>query len=130
MRFLLTCIYLLISHLLSAQSDQQLHFEKITGLSQNTVYSIMKDKKGFLWIATADGLNRFDGIQMKIYKPSIDNKEGSFQGRIIRSKLIEDELEQIWFLASGGGLYCYNKKKDLFEGHRIRLNKEQPELSF
>jgi signal transduction histidine kinase/ligand-binding sensor domain-containing protein len=130
MRFRLTCIYIVFSQLLSAQTDQQLHFERIEGLSHNTVYSIMKDKQGFLWIATADGLNRYDGVQMKIYKPSVDNKKGSFQGRIIRSKLIEDELEQIWFLASGAGSYCYNKKKDLFEPWRIQLKKDWPASSF
>jgi signal transduction histidine kinase/streptogramin lyase len=104
---------------LFGQSVDHLHFEQIQGLSQNTVYSIMKDKQGFMWIATADGLNRFDGVDMKTYKPSVENRKGSYNGRIIRSALVEDENERIWF-SNGSGLYSYNKKRDLFELHPIK----------
>jgi len=126
----LIILLLLFPEILGAQKDSQLVFEKIEGLSQNTVYNITKDKQGFLWIATADGLNRFDGVQMKIYKPSVENKKGTYQGRIIRSKLVEDQLEQIWFFSSGSGLYSYNKQKDFFEPRRVQLNKESAAASF
>ncbi|MEI9954983.1 MAG: two-component regulator propeller domain-containing protein [Ferruginibacter sp.] len=53
----------------------------MNGLSQSTVYSIMKDKQGFMWIATADGLNRYDGVEMKVYKPPPEKKTGKLRGR-------------------------------------------------
>ncbi|OZI08098.1 hypothetical protein BWI93_11150 [Siphonobacter sp. BAB-5385] len=38
------------------------------GLSSSTIYSLCKDHFGFLWLATEDGLNRFDGTNFKIYR--------------------------------------------------------------
>src|SRR5476651_171636 len=48
-----------------------LRFEHITdkdGLSNNSVKCIYKDKDGFLWFGTQDGLNRYDGSAFKIYR--------------------------------------------------------------
>ena len=42
-----------------------LHFNHLTtneGLSQSVIHRVYTDKKGFLWIATANGINRFDGV--------------------------------------------------------------------
>ncbi|NTW20213.1 MAG: hypothetical protein HGA42_11675, partial [Nostocales cyanobacterium W4_Combined_metabat2_030] len=44
------------------------HFDSKNGLAQNTVFSIYCDTKGFLWIGTWNGLNRYDGKEFKIYK--------------------------------------------------------------
>lgn len=95
------------------KAQAQLQFNSIDGLSQNTVYSIMKDKQGFLWIATGNGLNRFDGAEMKIYKPSFGAGNGQMRGRIIRSDLLEDDDEKIWF-STDITLHCFNKKTDKF----------------
>jgi len=54
----------------SAQSNQ-INFAHIfseNGFSQNTVHSIIQDKKGFIWFATEDGLNKFDGYNFTVYK--------------------------------------------------------------
>ncbi|WP_285054370.1 hybrid sensor histidine kinase/response regulator transcription factor [Pedobacter ginsengisoli] len=51
--------------------QQQIQFSKIdlsSGLSHNQVNAIFKDDKGFIWIGTLSGLNRFDGYQFKIFK--------------------------------------------------------------
>ncbi len=106
---------------LTAQPDQPLQFEKINGLSQNTVYSILKDKQGFMWIATANGLNRFDGAEMKIYKPSYGSVTGQMKGRIIRTGLMEDANEQIWF-ATDKVINCFNKRQQVFSQHKIYWN--------
>ncbi len=53
-----------------AHGQLQLHFERFgtdQGLSQNVVYDLHQDSKGFLWIATHDGLNRYDGYEFKKY---------------------------------------------------------------
>ena len=92
--FRLAIIAVKLSHLsflivlsvqLQAQTDQPLRFERVEGLSQNTVCSIMKDRQRFLWIATADGLSRHDGTEMRIFKPSRVYKKGEFAGSVIRS---------------------------------------------
>lgn len=68
------------------------------GLSQNSVHDIFQDKTGFLWIATADGLNRYDGLNFKVYKhryadTSIKNIPADF----IYGGLQEDKNENLWF---------------------------------
>ena len=44
------------------------HFTPDQGLSQNNVTSILQDRAGFMWFATRDGLNRFDGYRFNVYK--------------------------------------------------------------
>src|SRR5688572_18434325 len=116
-------VSLLLSSLLLAQTGEPLRFEKIDGLSQNTAYSILKDKQGFLWIATADGLNRYDGVEMKIYKPGFNKQKEQMKGRIIRSALIEDEKERIWF-STDLVVNSFNKKNESFAQHSFYVNKQ------
>ncbi|MBX3044751.1 MAG: hypothetical protein KIT33_06265 [Candidatus Kapabacteria bacterium] len=53
--------------------DGRPHYSSITvdnGLSQNSVLSLYQDENGFIWAATSDGLNRFDGYEIKIFRHS------------------------------------------------------------
>jgi signal transduction histidine kinase/ligand-binding sensor domain-containing protein len=119
-------IILLQPLLVFSQAEKPLHFEQVKGLSQSTVYSVMKDRQGFLWIATANGLNRFDGVEMKIYKPFFGNAPGQMRGRIIRSAMLEDDEEQIWF-STDIALHSFNKRTRQFTRHKLFFarNKEQ-----
>ena len=45
------------------------HLKVENGLSNNNVKTILKDSEGFLWIGTANGLNRYDGYSFKVYQP-------------------------------------------------------------
>ena len=45
------------------------HLKVENGLSNNNVKTILKDREGFLWIGTANGLNRYDGYSFKVYQP-------------------------------------------------------------
>ncbi len=96
-----------------AQDGNLIHFEKVLGLSQNTVYSVMQDRQGFMWIATADGLNRFDGKKIVVYKPSPLSNKGNFSGRVIRSRILEDEQSNLWF-STEIGLFRFDKRKGAF----------------
>lgn len=49
-------------------SDPSVHFERLEGLSHNTVFTVLQDRQGFLWIGTADGLNRYDGYDVTVYR--------------------------------------------------------------
>ena len=113
MQLFMTVICILVCQLLSAQTGQPLHFEKIKGLSQNTVYSVMRDNQGFTWIATADGLNRFDGVEMKIYKPLPQAQAGSLKGRVIRTGILQDDQDKLWF-SSDITLFQFDRKGEIF----------------
>jgi ligand-binding sensor domain-containing protein len=56
---------------------QSMHFNKITikdGLSNSYVNCLLQDQKGFIWIGTDDGLNRFDGYDIKVYRNDLKIK--------------------------------------------------------
>lgn len=84
------------------------------GLSQNTVYQILQDRKGFMWFGTKDGLNRYDGLSFRIYK-----KENSGLGRNFVTALYEDYEGNIW-IGTDGGVFIYNPVSDSFApfGHK------------
>lgn len=98
----------------SAQEGNYFRFQKIEGLSQNTAFSITQDKQGFLWIGTGDGLNRFDGAVFKAYKPSSLNLEGFITGRVIRTRITEDNNNRLW-LSTEAGVQYLDKKSGRFQ---------------
>lgn len=91
-----------------AKAQPSLYFDKLTsenGLSHNKVNCIIEDRRGFIWIGTNDGLNRFDGKIFVHYKRSSDPT--SISGNII-TDLLEDKDGIIWIATADGGLNRYN----------------------
>lgn len=78
------------------------------GLSQNTVYQILQDRKGFMWFGTKDGLNRYDGLSFRVYK-----KENSGLGKNFITALYEDCRGNIW-IGTDGGVFIYDPVLDFF----------------
>ncbi len=85
---------------LKAQDKQYMFttVNKNDGLSHNQVTCFLRDKKGFLWVGTSDGLNRFDGYSFKTYSHN-PNDPGSLRSSEIYF-LDEDHLGRIWIGAS------------------------------
>ncbi|WP_348638945.1 EAL domain-containing protein [Lacimicrobium sp. SS2-24] len=81
------------------------------GLTQSTVIDIIEDKHGFIWVATGDGLNRFDGYEFKQYHHS-PGATNSLPDKIVR-KLFIDSKERLW-IGTDKGLARYNQEKDDF----------------
>lgn len=70
------------------------------GLSQNTVETIFQDKKGYIWIGTNDGLDRYNGYQFKHYKHDKYDKNTISNNYIV--DIIEDDEEYIWVATIDG----------------------------
>lgn len=87
------------------------------GLSQVSANDLIHDKNGVVWIATQDGLNRFDGTEFNHYKYS-DSDSNTVSGNLI-NKLLEDRGGGIWVGTIGNGLSYYDPIRDVF--HRISL---------
>jgi signal transduction histidine kinase/ligand-binding sensor domain-containing protein/DNA-binding response OmpR family regulator len=105
----------MVTILSSANSQEEINFTSITikdGLSSNTVAAILKDRYGFMWFGTEDGLDKFDGTNFKIYRYR-PNDTSSLQSNEILS-LYEDKAGNLWVATSGGSLSLYNRKKDAF----------------
>ncbi|MBS1626809.1 MAG: hypothetical protein JSR09_04865 [Bacteroidetes bacterium] len=83
------------------------------GLSQSSVYAIYQDKIGYMWFGTADGLNRYDGKEVKVYKPVIKNPQNGFSN-FIRGNICEDNKRNLWYI-NETGIFCYNRLKDSVE---------------
>lgn len=73
------------------------------GLPQNSISSIVQTRDGYLWIATFDGLVRFDGVQFKVFDKS--NTRGLSTNRF--TALYEDKNGTLWAGTSDGGLTRY-----------------------
>lgn len=83
------------------------------GLSQSSVTTVMKDHRGFLWVGTYDGLNRYDGKQITIFTAKENSNRHLSSGTIL--DIAEDtERDLIYFGTSGGGLNVFDPQKETF----------------
>ena len=90
-------------------------FEKLgmeQGLSFNMITDILQDQKGFIWIATWNGLNRYDGYNFKIYK-HLDGDSTSLRVNKVAC-LLEDKSGRLWVGTFGGGLSLFNREEENF----------------
>jgi len=78
------------------------------GLSEQTNPELYKDSRGFLWISSFDGLNRFDGKKVKVYKPIIP---GVGLDTYVTSNIFEDREGGLWF-STLGGLHHLSRAND------------------
>jgi len=112
--FLLLFLYCVLCSVncISQQQSNFTHFTVDDGLSQSSVFSIAQDDLGFMWFATEDGLNKFDGKKYTVYRP-IDNDTTSLPDLGIR-KVYRDKKNNIWILSLRGKLSLYNPYKNNF----------------
>jgi len=92
------------------------------GLSCTQVHTILQDKKGFMWVGTTDGLNRYDGFNFKNYLPDPKNPK-SIQGNNIYA-LNEDINGLIWIYFSSGEISYYNPVLETFTNYSTQYLKE------
>jgi ligand-binding sensor domain-containing protein/anti-sigma regulatory factor (Ser/Thr protein kinase) len=89
---------LLFSAFISAQKIPHRNLTTKDGLPSNTIYQIKQDKKDFIWIATANGLVRYDGKYFKAFNPK-DIKDKEIIGLFI------DNADKVWFWNLKGRLF-------------------------
>lgn len=89
------------------------------GLSSNYVDCILKDSKGYTWIGTWNGLNRFDGYDIVQYKADVQDSSKLLGNWIF--KVFEDRQNNLW-ICTNSGLCRYNYKKDCFEREKEIAN--------
>ncbi|HUP12134.1 MAG TPA: two-component regulator propeller domain-containing protein, partial [Niastella sp.] len=88
------------------------------GLSNNTINKIMRDSRGFLWIGTAEGLNRFDGTHfVSFFSDATDTN--TLSGNNV-TDLLEYAPGQL-LIATNNGLCVLNTINNRFENNKIRL---------
>lgn len=114
---LLIFLYLFYCINTSAQNPpaKKYQFETITiddGLSQGMVNWITQDHLGFIWIATKDGLNRYDGSNFVIYRH--DPKDAkSLADNYVRS-VFEDSKNRLWLITASNGIDLFDRVTETF----------------
>src|SRR5689334_566894 len=81
-------------------------------LSNLNITSIAQDSKGFLWVGTLDGLNRFDGYDIQTYR-NIENDTTSLAENRVET-VFEDSDGMLWIATLNSGLQYYNRTSDAF----------------
>lgn len=111
------CCILNAAHSFAQIEGKQVYpvFEKLTaeyGLSQGTLQDIMQDKEGFMWFATQDGLDRYDGNSMKVYRYDPDDQFSLPDNDI--QQIEQDEHGNIWIGTLTKGLFVFDTKQERF----------------
>ncbi len=98
------------------------------GLPHSSVYSIIQDKRGFMWFGTADGLCRYDGTELKPFRcaPSVLHENVL---NIVRGNITEDKSGNIWY-SNETGIYRWDQKKEIVECIRIFSPDEFKNVAF
>ena len=89
------------------------HYSSEDGLSQNTVMSILQDRKGNMWLSTWDGINKFDGYTFRTYKAKFDNQIDLTNNRI--DQMLEDEYGFLWLQTYDNHVYRFDPRSEVFE---------------
>jgi ligand-binding sensor domain-containing protein len=76
------------------------------GLPQNSVNAIVQTRDGYLWLATMDGLARFDGVRFTVF--SMANTAGIKSNRLIA--LCVDDAGVLWIGTEDGGVIRYKDR--------------------
>lgn len=92
------------------------------GLSGDSVYSMLQDRQGYLWLGTFSGLSRYDGSRVVVYRPVPGDPESLPSSLIF--DLHEDSIGTLWIATDGGGLARYSRDSDAFE--RFLHKQEDP----
>ncbi len=91
------------------------HFERITvddGLSQNSIFSIFQDSKGFMWFGGEGGLNRYDGYTFKVYNVC-PTRRGCLSNSFVESMC--EEPDRVLWIGTRQGLNRLDLKTDRFK---------------
>lgn len=104
---------------LSLSAARDLPFERLSilqGLSQNSVFDIEQDRNGFLWFATQDGLNRYDGYTFTTYRNERDRPNSLSDNWT--TDLHVDSKGNLWIGTYGGGVNRFDPVQETFTHYR------------
>ncbi|MFH0762203.1 MAG: two-component regulator propeller domain-containing protein [Bacteroidota bacterium] len=118
-RLVIIFLLLITDFQVSVAQPKQLQFKYLTprdGLSSSAVTAILQDHKGFMWIGTYNGLNRYDGYHFKIYRNDPTDST-SLPGDLVRA-ILEDRNHNV-LIGSNSGLSLFDWAHDRFINYRF-----------
>lgn len=121
---LVTLLSVLFGNPVTLLAQNDIRFERITvedGLSQSSIVSIIQDQYGYLWIATLDGLNRYNGKEFRVYRKDAGNIASLYSNQV--RMLLLDSKQNLW-VTFRDAIAQYDPLTDTFINYPIRLSKE------
>jgi two-component system sensor histidine kinase ChiS len=101
------------------QTARNIRFENISvndGLSQSTGRVVIQDSKGFIWIGTQDGLNKYDGHSFAIYNN--DPQDPNSMADNFIQEITEDLDGILWIGYNNGGMDCFDPGRETFTHYK------------
>ena len=92
--------FLCVESLQADQSPKFLNLSVVNGLSHNSVWCITRDRQGFFWFGTDDGLSRYDGYTFTVFRHRKDDT-ASISNNVIRA-VHQDRAGLLWIGTSNG----------------------------
>jgi ligand-binding sensor domain-containing protein len=107
-------LLLLLPVLLTAQEYRLKNYTTKDGLSSNSITATIKDRDGFLWIATTNGLNRFDGNAFDVFYNRPGDRQSLASNQV--QALCIDGQQRLW-AGSVGGISLYHPQQQNFSNY-------------
>lgn len=115
LKYILIVFFGIVTYLSNGQND--FYFEALTinnGLPHQTVYQIVQDRKGFIWLGTQGGLVRYDGYTFKLMALDFEANKSGLYGKAVHA-LLKDKKGNLWIGTHSGGLYKQDIQTGEFE---------------
>ena len=109
--------------LFQAYSQIGIFYSTDKDISNSLINYIYQDKRNYLWIATEDGLNKYDGIKFTVYKNDLKDT-ASLKNNYVKY-LFEDSKNRFW-IGGLNGLQQFNRQTNCFEDIQLLSSKGHP----
>ena len=117
-RGILTFLLLVIIANAHGASLRFKHIEATDGLSDNKINTILKDRDGFVWIASVSGLNRYDGYNIKIYRNDPSDSTSIYDNYV--DDIVQAADGKLWINA-GSKYILYDPETDSFDNNPSKV---------
>ncbi len=115
-----------LSQLWAQPSFHKQRYTKEQGLSHNTVLNMAMDERGFLWLSTLDGLNRFDGQNVKVFRHT-ENDSTTISDNFVHG-IYQHKSGMLWISTRDGGLNVFDPVTETFS-LLSKQNREFPDAA-
>ena len=99
------------------------HFSVNSGLASNTVSAVAQDGDGYMWIATTNGLQRYDGNSFITFKAQENNPSSIPSNHI--AGLYKDKQNNLWLIADNNRVGIFDTRKFIFKEADIPVDKRK-----
>lgn len=115
------CCHLLLAAFTFVNAQTGRFYSTDKELSNSLINKVYQDKRGFIWVATEDGLNKFDGNRFIVYKKN-KNEPDALLNNYVKT-LFEDSKGRFW-IACINGIQIYDQATHTFQSIPIRHNRD------